>query len=121
MTGFLEAEFAHCASRVSKNRVVCGRVGDGSSRPIGESECANEEATQKKEDDTDALDTMITSLTEPREEEVWNEPTFDVATGRAPSLFFGVPTYQSGLGPTSRTTQDVSYDAAIDRCVLVYC
>ena len=51
-------------------------------------------------------------------EQVWNEPFFGVATGGAPSLLFGVPSYQSGLGLTARGP-DVSYDAAIDGGVLV--
>ncbi len=53
-------------------------------------------------------------------EQVWNEPFFGAATGGAPSLFFGVPSYQSGLGLTSRTTPDVSYNAAVDGGVLVF-
>ena len=53
-------------------------------------------------------------------EQVWNEPEFGSATGGAPSLFFGVPSYQSGLGLNTRTTPDVSYNAAIDGGVLVY-
>ena len=53
-------------------------------------------------------------------EQVWNEPLFGAATGGSPSLLFGVPSYQSGLGLTSRTTPDVSYNAAIDGGVLVY-
>ena len=52
-------------------------------------------------------------------EQVWNEPTFGAATGGAPSLLFGVPSYQSGLGLTSRTTPDVSYNAAVNGGVLV--
>ncbi len=52
-------------------------------------------------------------------EEVWNEPAFDAATGGAPSLLFGVPTYQNGLGLKSRATPDVSYNAAINGGVLV--
>src|SRR2546422_4186473 len=51
-------------------------------------------------------------------EQVWNEPSFGVATGGAPSLLFGVPSYQSGLGLTARGP-DVSYNAAIDGGVLV--
>ena len=51
-------------------------------------------------------------------EQVWNEPQFGVATGGAPSLLFGVPSYQSGLGLTSRGP-DVDYNAAIDGGVLV--
>ncbi len=53
-------------------------------------------------------------------EQVWNEPQFLIATGGAPSLFFGVPSYQNGLGLTSRTTPDVSYDGAVNGGVLVY-
>ena len=52
-------------------------------------------------------------------EQVWNEPQFQAATGGSPSLFFGVPTYQNGLGLTARTTPDISYDAAINGGVLV--
>ncbi len=51
-------------------------------------------------------------------EQVWNEPSFGVATGGAPSLLFGVPSYQSGLGLTARGP-DVAYNAAIDGGVLV--
>jgi len=51
-------------------------------------------------------------------EQVWNEPLFGAATGGAPSLLFGIPTYQSGLGLTARGP-DVSYNAAIDGGVLV--
>ena len=51
-------------------------------------------------------------------EQVWNEPSFGVATGGAPSLLFGVPSYQSGLGLTARGP-DVDYNAAIDGGVLV--
>jgi subtilase family serine protease len=59
-------------------------------------------------------------------EQVWNESSPVVgAGGGAPSLFFGVPSYQSGLtlndSPlTARTTPDVSYNAAVDGGVLVY-
>jgi subtilase family serine protease len=58
-------------------------------------------------------------------EQVWNEPAFQaggfgVATGGAPSLIFGVPSYQHGLGLSSRATPDVSYDAAVDGGVLTY-
>ena len=54
-------------------------------------------------------------------EQVWNEPLFapGSTTGGAPSLFFQVPSYQSGLGLSSRTTPDVSYNAAIHGGVLV--
>ncbi len=51
-------------------------------------------------------------------EQVWNEPSFGAATGGAQSLLFGVPSYQAGLGLTSRGP-DVAYDAAIDGGVLV--
>jgi subtilase family serine protease len=51
-------------------------------------------------------------------EQVWNEPSFGAATGGAQSLLFGVPTYQNGLGLTSRGP-DVAYNAAIDGGVLV--
>jgi subtilase family serine protease len=54
-------------------------------------------------------------------EQVWNEPQFSPpgATGGAPSAFFDVPSYQSGLGLTSRTVPDVAYNAAINGGVLV--
>ncbi len=52
-------------------------------------------------------------------EEVWNEGApIDAATGGAPSLLFPVPSYQEGLGLTSRTIPDVSYNAAVDGGVL---
>jgi subtilase family serine protease len=51
-------------------------------------------------------------------EQVWNEPSFGAATGGAQSLLFGVPSYQNGLGLTSRGP-DVDYNAAIDGGVLV--
>ena len=51
-------------------------------------------------------------------EQVWNEPIFGAATGGAPSLLFGVPSYQSGLGLTARGP-DVDYNAAVDGGVLV--
>src|SRR5467141_4175648 len=50
-------------------------------------------------------------------EQVWNEPSFGVATGGAQSLLFGVPSYQAGLGLSSRGP-DVTYNAAIDGGVL---
>ncbi len=58
-------------------------------------------------------------------EQVWNEPAFaepsNLATGGgAPSLLFGVPSYQQGMSLASRTTPDVSYNAAINGGVLVY-
>ncbi len=52
-------------------------------------------------------------------EQVWNEPTYTVASGGAPSLLFGVPGYQQGLGLSSRATPDVSYNAAVNGGVLV--
>ena len=54
-------------------------------------------------------------------EQVWNELDFapGSTTGGAPSLLFGVPSYQDGLGLSSRTTPDVSYNAAINGGVLV--
>jgi subtilase family serine protease len=51
-------------------------------------------------------------------EQVWNEPSFGAATGGAPSLLFGVPSYQGGLGLTARGP-DVAYNAAINGGVLV--
>jgi len=45
-------------------------------------------------------------------EQVWNEPQYALATGGAPSLLFGTPSYQNGLGLHSRSTPDVSSDAA---------
>jgi subtilase family serine protease len=52
-------------------------------------------------------------------EQVWNEPLFGSATGGAPSLLFGVPSYQNGLGLTARTTPDLSYNAAVNGGVLI--
>jgi subtilase family serine protease len=54
-------------------------------------------------------------------EQVWNEPAFSPpgATGGAPSAFFAVPSYQSGLSLTSRTVPDVAYNAALNGGVLV--
>jgi subtilase family serine protease len=51
-------------------------------------------------------------------EQVWNEPGFGAATGGAQSLLFGVPSYQNGLGLTSRGP-DVAYNAAVNGGVLV--
>src|SRR5213594_444299 len=51
-------------------------------------------------------------------EQVWNEAQFGAATGGAPSIIYGVPSYQSGLGLTGRGP-DVAYNAAIDGGVLV--
>ncbi len=51
-------------------------------------------------------------------EQVWNEPSFGAATGGAPSLLFGAPSYQAGLGLSARGP-DVAYNAAIDGGVLV--
>lgn len=53
-------------------------------------------------------------------EQVWNEPEFNAATGGSPSLLFGTPSYQNGLGLTARTTPDISYNAAVNGGVLVY-
>lgn len=55
-------------------------------------------------------------------EQVWNEPKLipPAATGGSPSLLFGVPEFQNGLGLTSRTVPDVSYNAAVNGGVLVY-
>jgi len=51
-------------------------------------------------------------------EKVWNEPSFGVATGGAPSSFFGVVSYLSGVGLSARGP-DVAVNAAIDGGVLV--
>jgi subtilase family serine protease len=53
-------------------------------------------------------------------EQVWNEPKLSAATGGSPSLLFGVPSFQSDLGLTSRTIPDISYNAAVNGGVLVY-
>jgi subtilase family serine protease len=53
-------------------------------------------------------------------EEVWNEPALGASTGGSPSLFFPVPSFQNGLGLTTRTVPDISYNAAISGGVLVY-
>lgn len=53
-------------------------------------------------------------------EQVWNEPVYDAAGGGAPSLLFSVPQFQQGMGLKSRTTPDVSYDAAVNGGVLVF-
>ncbi|MGH3001927.1 MAG: S53 family peptidase [Gaiellaceae bacterium] len=52
-------------------------------------------------------------------EQVWNEPDYPAATGGGLSQIFGVPSYQAGLGFTSRATPDVAYNAAINGGVLV--
>jgi subtilase family serine protease len=53
-------------------------------------------------------------------EQAWNEPEFEVATGGAPSQLFGTPGYQAGTSAfTTRTTPDVSYNAAVNGGVLV--
>jgi subtilase family serine protease len=54
------------------------------------------------------------------DEQVWNEPDFGLASGGAPSLLFGTPWYQAGLGLTSRATPDVSADAAVSGGGYVY-
>jgi len=53
-------------------------------------------------------------------EQVWNEPILPGATGGAPSLIFGVPSYQHGLDLSGRATPDVSYNAAVDGGVFGY-
>jgi subtilase family serine protease len=55
-------------------------------------------------------------------EEAWNEPSFGVAAGGAPSLLFPAPAYQAGIGSGSsaRTIPDISYNAAISGGVLVF-
>jgi subtilase family serine protease len=53
-------------------------------------------------------------------EQTWNEPAFGMATGGAPSLYFGVPAYQRGLGLSARATPDVSIDAALSGGVMIY-
>jgi subtilase family serine protease len=57
-------------------------------------------------------------------EQVWNENDpadgLVAATGGAPSLLFRVPAFQLGLGLTSRTIPDISYNAAINGGVLVF-
>ncbi len=57
-------------------------------------------------------------------EQVWNEDLpkdgIIAATGGAPSLIFPVPAFQNGLGLTSRTIPDISYNAAVDGGVLVF-
>jgi subtilase family serine protease len=53
-------------------------------------------------------------------EQVWNEPEFGLASGGAPSLIFGTPWYQQGLGLSSRATPDVSADASISGGGYVY-
>ena len=52
-------------------------------------------------------------------EQVWNEPAFGAAGGGAPSLLFGVPSFQNGLGLAARATPDISYNAAVNGGVLV--
>ena len=55
-------------------------------------------------------------------EQVWNEPSTvgtPVATGGAPSLLWPTPSYQSGLGLSSRGVPDVAYNAAINGGFLV--
>jgi subtilase family serine protease len=52
-------------------------------------------------------------------EQTWNEPTEGAAGGGAPSSLFAVPAFQTGLGLSSRTVPDVSYNAAEDGGVLM--
>jgi len=56
-------------------------------------------------------------------EQVWNEGAFgiDAATGGAPSILFGAPSWQRGVtGYSTRTIPDVSYDAAVNGGVEVF-
>jgi subtilase family serine protease len=56
-------------------------------------------------------------------EQVWNESDpFGRATGGAPSVLFGTPSYQQGIpGNTgARTVPDVSYNAAINGGIRIY-
>lgn len=49
------------------------------------------------------------------DEQVWNEPQFDIATGGAPSVLFAAPPWQRPVSPyKTRTVPDVAYDAAVD-------
>jgi subtilase family serine protease len=52
-------------------------------------------------------------------EQVWNEANENGAGGGGPSSLFAVPTYQAGLGLTSRAVPDVSYNAADNGGVLI--
>jgi subtilase family serine protease len=55
-------------------------------------------------------------------EQVWNEPSTiatPLATGGAPSLIWPTPSYQAGLGLSTRGVPDVAYNAAINGGVLV--
>jgi subtilase family serine protease len=57
-------------------------------------------------------------------EQVWNESDPDIlsspaATGGAPSLIWPTPSYQAGLGLSSRGVPDVAYNAAVNGGVLV--
>jgi subtilase family serine protease len=55
-------------------------------------------------------------------EQVWNEPhsvATPVATGGAPSLIWPTPSYQAGLGLSTRGVPDVAYNAAINGGFLV--
>ena len=55
-------------------------------------------------------------------EQVWNEPatvSVPVATGGALSQVFATPSYQAGLGLSTRGVPDVAYNAAINGGVLV--
>lgn len=54
------------------------------------------------------------------QEQAWNEKFLPAATGGAPSLLFGSPSYQEGItGSQRRTTPDVAYNAAVNGGVLI--
>jgi subtilase family serine protease len=54
-------------------------------------------------------------------EQVWNEPDLDAATGGAPSILFSTPIYQLGLTRYhTRTIPDVAFNAGIDGGVAVF-
>jgi subtilase family serine protease len=49
------------------------------------------------------------------DEQVWNEPAFDIATGGAPSVLFAAPPWQRSASPfKTRAVPDVTYNAAVD-------
>jgi subtilase family serine protease len=53
-------------------------------------------------------------------EATWNEPQFHMATGGAPSILFGAPSWQRRVtGYPTRTIPDVAYDAAVNGGVQV--